>query len=503
MNEPSAGLSVLERLIDRLEDLGGTVRPWMGDPGYEGDLDHLERAVGKPLPAEYRQIYSRYNGQSGGTPLFSHLEFTDLETNLSAVGPALAEEPLFFDDEHLSDPPGAIDESYTLRHSVPFATDGCGNYIGVDLDPGPTGTYGQVITFGRDELTRRVIASSLVDFLSWMVAKLEDGSCTLDSERDEEDPPAFCFVAAPESTFFGALPIVLEPADVEVGPEVELSGAWKELIDLSLSGRRATASRVDRIYHVSLRDFDITDLQPVCQFSRLRSLDLAGSKITDYSALSRLATLKKLNVTMTSFADANVLRGLSELRYLFARGTPLRDLDPLREVTSLRGLHLSETPVTDVTVLADLPFLSDLDLAKTNVRSFAPISRLTSVLRLNLSFAVESGRADEVLSALPMLVQLRSLIIEGCGIRNLEPLRGLEALEEVSIVGNPIRDLSLLDTFGKLRYIHLEADQLAPLIRATERFYELTCVGDMNAEQSEMWDDYHERKWSAEKARVG
>lgn len=50
----------------------------------------------------------------------------------------------------VSVPPGWIRGQYACRGWVPLMSDRTGNYVGVDLDPGPGGARGQVIVFGRD-----------------------------------------------------------------------------------------------------------------------------------------------------------------------------------------------------------------------------------------------------------------------------------------------------------------------------------------------------------------
>jgi cell wall assembly regulator SMI1 len=72
-----------------------------------------------------------------------------------------------------SDPVGVIKPMYTNRLWIPLTEDRAGNHIGLDYDPDKKGTFGQVIRFGRDEDTKRLIAGSFEDFVgklvSWVV----------------------------------------------------------------------------------------------------------------------------------------------------------------------------------------------------------------------------------------------------------------------------------------------------------------------------------------------
>lgn len=59
---------------------------------------------------------------------------------------------------------------YTTPFWVPFIDEATGNFVAVDLLPGPAGRRGQIIYFGADEFTIRVLAADLGDFLRRQIA---------------------------------------------------------------------------------------------------------------------------------------------------------------------------------------------------------------------------------------------------------------------------------------------------------------------------------------------
>ena len=65
-----------------------------------------------------------------------------------------------------SQPPNAVQKAYAHPAWVPLARDWGGNCIAVDLAPGPTGKWGQIILFGRDYDCKFVIARSWAAFLA-------------------------------------------------------------------------------------------------------------------------------------------------------------------------------------------------------------------------------------------------------------------------------------------------------------------------------------------------
>jgi cell wall assembly regulator SMI1 len=58
---------------------------------------------------------------------------------------------------------------YSNPKWIPITHDNSGNYVGLDFDPDVRGRQGQVVTFGRDEDEKRVLADSYEAFLEVML----------------------------------------------------------------------------------------------------------------------------------------------------------------------------------------------------------------------------------------------------------------------------------------------------------------------------------------------
>ena len=142
----------------------------------DADLNALEVATGQTLPAAYRALYCRhlYWGQTFpldhvplGHVLHEWLVWQELEAEFQET------------QGHASHPAGAITPQYINLGWIPFLKDWGGNSVGVDLAPGPGGVRGQVITFGRDERDKYVLAGSLEAFLTEYLVRLEAGRVTV------------------------------------------------------------------------------------------------------------------------------------------------------------------------------------------------------------------------------------------------------------------------------------------------------------------------------------
>ncbi|KAG5440931.1 hypothetical protein PCK2_000086 [Pneumocystis canis] len=82
-------------------------------------------------------------------------------------------------------PEGAVHCVYAHPGWIPLGKDFEGNNIGVDLAPGPTGRWGQVILFGRDQDIKYVVAQSWASFLSMLADDFEKGDWTVDDTTGE------------------------------------------------------------------------------------------------------------------------------------------------------------------------------------------------------------------------------------------------------------------------------------------------------------------------------
>jgi cell wall assembly regulator SMI1 len=153
-------------------------------------LDELEQHLGCSLPADFKALYRRHNGQRGeATGIWCGLPFLSLDALYDQwrtwrdLAEEFAQEAEEFGDENCatditgeSFPANAVKPIYINLKWIPFVHDGSGNHLGIDLDPGPAGTCGQVINFGTDEHDKFVLAPSLQEFLGWVIQQYQNGN---------------------------------------------------------------------------------------------------------------------------------------------------------------------------------------------------------------------------------------------------------------------------------------------------------------------------------------
>lgn len=137
-------------------------------------IEAVEQAIGRPLPPDVRESFAIHDGCEDQILLGD-----DLLTTQQVIGEwegwrGLEEHNEEFRWNMESFPAEAIALDYANPGWIPLATrPGVSDLLGVDLAPGPAGSVGQVINFGRDEHNKCVIASGWGEFLADLATLLE------------------------------------------------------------------------------------------------------------------------------------------------------------------------------------------------------------------------------------------------------------------------------------------------------------------------------------------
>lgn len=165
-----------DRIERRLAELG-CLEAMALRPGADPQaIAHLEQHLGVALPDAVRRFLAIHDGQDG-----SGLMFGDTLLSVAAIERQwngwreLDEAEMNADcaDFMASEPAGVIKPMYCNPAWIALTHDGGGNHVGLDFDPDTLGQPGQVIAFGRDEDTKRLLANSFSEYLENTIAWLE------------------------------------------------------------------------------------------------------------------------------------------------------------------------------------------------------------------------------------------------------------------------------------------------------------------------------------------
>jgi len=150
-------------------------------PAEPAALDALARHIGFALPDAMTQLYRLHDGQHDATRLgvIYGLEFLPL-AEVTAEWDSWAElrgasDPDELDRGQYVFVPNMVADTYTTPGWLPlFRCPGRADYIGVDLNPDPEGTVGQVINFGRDEPEKYVAARGLEELFELLMEWVQE-----------------------------------------------------------------------------------------------------------------------------------------------------------------------------------------------------------------------------------------------------------------------------------------------------------------------------------------
>jgi len=191
--QTATGLSPHQELESWLKTHLPRVVKALRPPATEAQLNHLQATVGTTLPEDFRNLYRWHDGQTeevfaGPWPGLRMMPLTVVEKQWTFWDHVLDGETdegrEMYDEPIVSVQLGVIKEKYINRGWIPFADGGGGNFLGIDLDPGPNGRHGQVINFGRDQDLKRVVAPSISAFTEWVLTLLRSGNYFIETMKD-------------------------------------------------------------------------------------------------------------------------------------------------------------------------------------------------------------------------------------------------------------------------------------------------------------------------------
>lgn len=139
-------------------------------PASGAELLALGERLGMTLPAQFLTCLAVHNGQAG------HAGYLFDRYALLSTGRLLMHWKTWNDlleggdfDERVARSAAGVQPVWWDAAWIPFATDGGGNYLCIDLRPAAGGTSGQVIEVLHDAPDRRLLAPTFDDWFNGVV----------------------------------------------------------------------------------------------------------------------------------------------------------------------------------------------------------------------------------------------------------------------------------------------------------------------------------------------
>ena len=240
----------------------------------------------------------------------------------------------------------------------------------------------------------------------------------------------------------------------------------------------------------------------------MTDLDLSGnSYIQNLMPVSRLTNLVNLNIANTEITRLDALSGMTNLENINLENTYVNDLRPLVGMFRLKTLNISNTPVTNLTMLVSDNHLETILAYNTSITQ-DEVNHLKESLRdVTVVFQTDEltrwwdGLDDQWKDILKEHVacedfipsdlelqkmnDLKKLVIEEeTSIQTLEPIRNFHWLEQVSLIGQGIRDIKPLENKPYLSELLLQNNPIID-ISPLEKDTSLTVL---NIENTQVFD---------------
>jgi hypothetical protein len=325
--DPQAAIELLHRYVGHAELILGR------QPGeLLAKLPDPVRADGGDLPPDLLALYSVVDGD-GGAGIFDNHAWFGLRGTLEPSERWWGERDWLttVQSSALLDcvPALTVRRAHDWPAWIPFATDYFGNFLAVDLDPGPLGSPGQVIRIGKEYQDGPVyLADSVTSLLRLHVEALDRGDYT-------------------ESG--GTIVVNWKVADSKDRRRLEVNGVAAPL----------------RGVHEGIQDLHVknafqVDLEPIRGLPALWNLALTNCAAADLGPLQE-TPVEELSV------------GLDQI-----------DLSPLRGHPTVRRLKLHTRRPVDLSVLTTLPELHSVDLSRAVIQDFSVLTRLPGLKYVGL-----------------------------------------------------------------------------------------------------------------------
>lgn len=241
-------------------------------------------------------------------------------------------------------PPAAIRRLSDHLAWIPFAADGFGDYLAVDMAPGPRGRPGQVILIGRHQEDGPVyVADSVTELLR---AHAEAFTADRVEQTDE-----------------GGLWI-------NAGDPHQYKTQYDDICTLKVTGMDAAPVRGMRavVRELSVSNAPWVDLGPARGAPALWKVAVSNCAGVDLSPLGE-TPVEVLHLA-TDTIDLSGLQGHPTVSQVVLRSEKPIDLQPLASCPSLYALDLTDAPAADISGLAQLTGLRYLRMLRPQWQEF-------------------------------------------------------------------------------------------------------------------------------------
>ncbi|MBC7661568.1 MAG: trypsin-like serine protease [Chitinophagaceae bacterium] len=204
---------------------------------------------------------------------------------------------------------------------------------------------------------------------------------------------------------------------------------------------------------------------------KLKLLNLIGLDLTGSISLREWKSLEKVHLSYNKQLDTiDGIEDLPSIEELMILHNGIKTLGKVKNTPRLVTIDLGQNSFADLPTFEDVPSLRDLNLGSNQLQH---LPGLPLTLR-KLDLSTNPLRSLDGLKFLKNLQILTLAHVEGNGLSIPESLGELPLLEELTLTGDKVRNVSDLLQYPKLKKLFLDdnlIEDLSPLSRLTELVY--------------------------------
>lgn len=434
---------LIEALKSHIPDVDNLLNPGAG----EAELNRAESLMDCEFPEEFRKLYLKQNGE--GDRVFGVMSGFSWMTLQSVTGNWEALQNSAYD--MISGKPDAVKEGGYRKGWIPFAEDGGGSYLVMDLEPGVKGSYGQIITIDRNSNISYVIAESLGHFVEFIESGFRNG----DLHTSEEDEAIV--IHRKHGHLFDDV-LALTKTGTENNSLTPVSGFWEEYFAKDqkagfISAKILNKQRMVFIRADAARKYGAVSLDILTHMQNLKELIIHADEVTNFEVLGQLPALTKLVIGGKAFKDSDLayLAHLEDLRELTLTGLTVKDIHKLKDIKKLKSLRLNRVESIDCNAIGTLVNLTELSLDELEAGDLSYLSNLRKLKKLELHKVSIPG-----LAFLKDLKNLTLFETDRCAEdeSDIDALGGMLKLQEFTY---PVGDLTIFKNRTSIRHIGVDA----------------------------------------------
>jgi cell wall assembly regulator SMI1 len=171
---------VWSRFRAELEPVAPEALAGLNPPALEEHRRAVEVAVGTELPEDYVAWLALHDGSHTSSGPFGW-QVDDLASVIDSK--KINDDLTSIDGQHAADADVGIEPRWWHRQWVPFASNGAGDLLCIDLAPTAGGKPGQVLEFLHDSRRRRLVAPSFLEWVARAAADFFEGRFVATEDR--------------------------------------------------------------------------------------------------------------------------------------------------------------------------------------------------------------------------------------------------------------------------------------------------------------------------------